>query len=131
MATPESETIGIKGCDTETHPGTLHSICYSPSERSRRAGKLLAICWGVALITLFIPFAHFFLVPIFLIAGPIAAYSRYNLTKATERATGICPVCQQEITISLDPTDKIPKHTYCPACNKPLQLVYHNAALKQ
>jgi len=127
MAENKQEKIGIKGNDTAINAGLLNSQVLSASGRIARAGKVLAVCWLLAIITLFIPIAHFFLVPLFVIGGLVMAYMKYRAAEITENATGICPECNDNVTISLDPADKLPKWTYCPACNKPLQLVYHSA----
>ncbi len=127
MAEHRQEKIGIKGNDTAIVSGVLNSQILSSGERIAKAGQVLALCWLLAVITLFIPIAHFFLVPLFAIGGPVMAYMKYRAAEITENATGVCPECSDSITIKLDPSDKLPKWTYCPTCNKPLQLVYHNA----
>ncbi len=126
MSESTSEAIVIKCNESAASVAELHSRTFSNGERMVRAGKILAICWGLALITLFIPIAHFFLVPTFLIAGPVMAFMKYKVETVLEKAHGVCPECSQTVDIELDPGDKLPKRTYCPACNKPLQLMYHD-----
>jgi len=124
MPSSKTDLIGILSDEKGAELGTLHSLVYSSGERTGRALKMLAIAWLLAGITLFIPIAHFFLVPIFVIAGPVMAWSRYRAEVVPEKVTGICPECGEEITIDLDPSDKLPKWSYCPKCNKSLHLVY-------
>ncbi len=126
MSESTSEAIVIKCNESAASVAELHSRTFSNGERMVRAGKILAICWGLALITLFIPIAHFFLVPTFLIAGPVMAFMKYKVETVLEEAHGVCPECSESVDIELDPGDKLPKRTYCPACNKPLQLMYHD-----
>ncbi len=130
MSEKKTEAIVIKGNDTEAIVGELHSCSFSSTERMVRAGKLLGIAWLLALITAFIPIAHFFLVPLFLIAGPVMAFMKYKAETVLEKAHGACPECSKTVDIILDPTDKLPKRTYCPDCNKPLQLLYHDSPSK-
>ena len=126
MSERKTETIIIKGNESEASVGELYSYEFGSSERMGRAGKILGICWSLALITLFIPLAHFFLVPLFLIAGPVMAFMKYKAETVLEKAHGDCPECSKTVDIILDPADKLPKRTYCPDCNKPLQLLYHD-----
>ena len=125
MAEKRRESISIKSNDGAANSGELTISVLTQGERLARAGKVLAICWVLAIITAFIPVAHFVLVPLFGLAGPVAAFMKYAAEEVTENAVGICPECSKEVTIELDPADKLPKWTYCPACSKPLQLVYH------
>ena len=126
MSENQTETITIKGNESAGNSAELYTRSFTSGERMARAGKMLAICWTLALITLFIPIAHFFLVPTFLIAGPVTAYLKYRVETVMEKAHGVCPECSKAVDIALDPLDKLPKHTYCPDCNKPLQLMYHS-----
>ena len=121
--------IGIESGSLPVQAGTLYSQAFSNAERVQRALKMLAILWALALVTVFIPIAHFVLVPTFLLAGPIVAFRRYGMKSALEKVGAVCPACSQKIIIPLEPTDQLPKRTYCPACNKPLRLVYNSAAV--
>jgi len=130
MSESKTEVIVIKGSESDTSVGELHSSRFSSAERMARAGKVLAIAWLLALITAFIPIAHFFLVPLFLIAGPVMAFMKYKAETILENAHGTCPECSKAVEINLDPAEKLPKRTYCPDCNKPLQLLYHSGSSK-
>jgi len=130
MSESKTEAIIIKGNESDSCVGELHSTRFASGERMARAAKVLAVAWLLALITAFIPIAHFFLVPLFLIAGPVMAFMKYKAETVLEKANGSCPECSKAIDIVLDPADKLPKRTYCPDCNKPLQLMYHDASSK-
>lgn len=103
--------------------GSLHVTVYDKHDRMIRAGKLLAIFWGFAVASIFIPIAHFALVPGFLLAGPLMAYFRYRVISRSENAVGQCPVNKNDIAIRLKPSDHLPLWTYCPVCEAPLQLI--------
>ncbi len=122
MTTKQTRPIIISNSEGEQTKGTLHYQVYSKQEQMGRAWKALGLFWGLAVVTVFIPIAHFFLVPGFLIAGPIVAYSRYRAVEAVERASGECPTCHEEMSVSLEASDKLPKWTYCSANNDPIQL---------
>lgn len=121
--------IGIESENFPVQTGTLYSQLFSDRERLLRALKMLGVLWALALVTVFIPVAHFVLVPTFLLAGPIVAFRRYGMKFALEKVGAVCPACGQEIVIPLEPGDRLPKRTYCPACSKPLRLVYNSAAV--
>lgn len=123
MSEAHAKPIIIKANELSASVGELHTRSFTPLERMGRAGKALAIAWLLALVTVFIPIAHFVLVPLFVIAGPVMAFARYRVETVVEKARGICPECAHAIDIPLDPADKLPKWSYCPDCNKPLQLI--------
>ena len=87
MSTRETQQIAIKGSDAaESCIGQLHSQRFASGERMGRALKVLAVCLLLAVVTAFIPIAHFFLVPLFLIAGPVLAVIT---VRSTEEAIAI------------------------------------------
>ncbi|MFQ5469164.1 MAG: hypothetical protein ACE5EH_02530 [Gammaproteobacteria bacterium] len=123
MPTTDQRPVFIENSDSVKTSGVLNFTVYDSHEKMSRAIKLLALLWGLAIVTLFIPIAHFFLVPGFLIAGPIMAYSRYKVNETKENVYGECPTCREQVTISLDPADKLPLWTYCSANNDPVQVL--------
>ena len=122
MATADMQTIYVKSDEKPVREGKLHYTQFSSSDRMSKALKVLALCWLGAGITLFIPIAHFVLVPGFLIAGPVMAYLRYKVDRATENVEVQCPACEKDVTIKLDAADRLPIYTYCSDCNQSLQL---------
>ena len=126
MATLRTENIVIKNDQSGSGRGELHTRLLNSGERWKRAAAGLALFWGLAVLSVPIVGLHWVLVPGFLIAGPVVAYRRYAAGSIMDDATGTCPACGEEVRIGLAPSDRIPKWTYCPNCNKPLQLVYHS-----
>ncbi|TPW15697.1 MAG: hypothetical protein FD130_1159 [Halothiobacillaceae bacterium] len=122
MATADSQTIYVKAGESSVREGILHFTQFSSTDRVGRAFKILGLCWLGALITLFIPLAHFILTPGFLIAGVVMAYSRYMANSANESVQVACPACGKEVTIQLEPGDRFPLYTYCPSCHGGVQL---------
>lgn len=123
MSTTIHRTIRIKNSNNQSTIGQLHIATYTQQERTARALKMLAILWGIGLVTALIPLAHFVLVPGFLIAGPIVAYKRYQTAEHPSHAEGECPTCQQPSSINLEPSDTLPMWSYCSVNNDPLQLI--------
>jgi len=123
MSTTIHRSIRIENADNQSTIGQLHITTYSQQERTTRAIKMLALMWTFAIITVFIPLAHFVLVPGFLIAGPVIAYKRYQTAEHPSNADGECPTCKQPSSIHLEPSDTLPMWTYCSANNDPVQLI--------
>lgn len=122
MIDAQQRPIQISTSESAGFAGVLNVQVFDNNERLKRAMKMLGMLWGLAAISLFIPIAHWFLVPSFVLAGPIAATMRYRMTEALGEANGRCPSCQQDITLELEASDKLPLWTYCPQCNNSVQL---------
>jgi hypothetical protein len=61
-----------------------------------RLGRVLAglgMFWGLALASVFIPVAHFILVPAFLLTGLVVALRRAREDRRLIRLRGACPRC--------------------------------------
>ena len=111
----EQQAVVLRHEDRTTD-GTLSIRVYASGERVKRAVGGLAACWALAGVTLFIPIAHFVLVPGFAIAGPVVAMRLYAQDQAMLHVKGECPKCGEAITIELDAKDKLPLWSYCPKC---------------
>jgi len=123
MPTSETKTIQFRNSDGDkTTDAALKITLFDKSDRLKRALKFLALSWLAAGITLFIPLAHFVLVPSFFLLGIYLAFSASKTHQAMDNASGSCPACKEAITIKLEPKDSLPKWTYCPSCNNSLQL---------
>jgi len=122
MASIEQSAVLLTGKDGNTRTGILQTTHFDQGDRLKRALARLAAFWALAVVTAFIPIAHFVLVPGFLIAGPVIAFMTYKTGWIRNHAAGTCPDCDHEITLSLGARDQLPKWTYCPDCNAPLQI---------
>ena len=68
-------------------------IEQTPAQRLGRALAGLGMCWALALGGLFIPVAHFILVPTFVVAGFIVAVKRAREDRQLVLLRGVCPRC--------------------------------------
>jgi hypothetical protein len=125
MATTETRPILIKNEDIASD-GTLYLCTYDNRDRFKRAAKAWIGCWIGAVLCVPLIGLHWFLVPGFIIAGPIMAYKRYHAMATSEKAAGVCPVCHNDITIPLEPKERPELWKYCPSCNSPLHLIDKN-----
>ena len=121
MSAIEQRPIVIKSGERECQ-GLLHVRVFTPRERVVRALKVWGLSWLLAVASVPIVIAHWVLVPGFFIAGPIWAYKRYKMAGAVDHVSGPCPLDGEEISLKLEPSDRLPLWTHCPACNGSLQL---------
>ena len=50
-------------------------------------------------------------------------YRRYQQRSSSEKVTGTCPRCHNEISLALEPREQLPLRKYCPQCGTPLHIV--------
>jgi hypothetical protein len=86
-----SATLTIFGAAPTQATVVVRSV--SAGRRLAQAVGSLAICWGAAVVAVFIPLAHFFLVPGLAIAGVVWAVLRLREPRQLVRVHGICPRC--------------------------------------
>lgn len=122
MPTIENTPVSLKDNDGKITAGEMQTTLFDQGDCIKRGLQRLGFFWLLAGITLFIPLAHFVLVPGFLIAGPVIAYLTFKTTQVRDHTTGACPACDTGIKINMDGKDELPKWTYCPSCNMPLQI---------
>ncbi|MFV2055783.1 MAG: hypothetical protein ACC707_04910 [Thiohalomonadales bacterium] len=107
------------GKATDAELTTSH---YDDKDRVKRALQRLGLFLLLAVVTAFIPLAHFVLVPASLIAAFYLAYEAYKAKAINEFAEGECPTCGEQIKVKFEPKDLVPKWTYCPSCNESLHI---------
>ncbi len=118
-------TITSPGVETQS-TGTLNIKNWSKEERTHRALKIGGILFGIGILSILIPLAHFVLVPGFLIASPIVAWVFLGQTSAILGGTGTCPNCKKEIKI--EQTKNIfPVNDVCSHCYRALVISRSNA----
>jgi hypothetical protein len=109
--------------ETTSTPATARIVSYGDGQRVARAVFGGLACWGLAVLSVFVPLGHFFLVPAFLIAGPVIFFMRLMEGVTLRGAHGTCPKCgvEQEFTES---GRLLPRHPVrCSACSRQLELV--------
>lgn len=90
----------LRFAGAEPTPAVARVAERGKSWRTRGALKQIAIWWGLALATIFIPLLHFVLPPLFVLVGIWRAYSAYTETRTLLSLRGPCPKCgtEQEFT---------------------------------
>ena len=119
----ETQTVTFKSSNNNSfRDAELQITFYDDKDRLKRSLMRLGLFWLLAVGSIPIIFAHWVLVPGFFIAGPIAAMMVYRVDQAFDNASGLCPNCNEQITIKLEAKDTLPKWTYCPSCNNSIQI---------
>ena len=98
-------------------PATAVVIEHSTGERVGRAFAGLGMFWALALGGLFIPVAHFILVPVFLSAGIIMAIKRSREDRRLAEVRGPCPRCGTQQTFKAGGRFEPGRSLDCPACH--------------
>ncbi|MBC7692325.1 MAG: hypothetical protein H7222_11225 [Methylotenera sp.] len=120
MATQEI-AVKIRSQTDEVSIGSVQLEIWDQKERMRRALKLLALLWGIGIFCVILPLVHFFLVPSFLIAGPIAASIVYAKDRMILGGKGLCPHCKQDLPIAKT-QDQWPISDLCTVCQSALSI---------
>lgn len=88
---------------------------WSQRDRIVRAAKVWGACWALAVVAVFVPAAHFVLVPILLAAGPIAAYFAARTESSVLGGRAACPACGEVFIVAGGP-ENWPLQDVCGAC---------------
>src|SRR2546430_3771813 len=78
--------------------------------------------WGIGLLTVLIPVAHFVLVPSFLAYGLWQFFQRLGTAELATDARGRCPDCGAEQALELAPRWRAPQPVTCRQCHRGLRL---------
>ena len=97
-------------------PATLTLLQLTAGQRVARAVAALAACCVAAILAVFIPVAHFILVPGLLIAGLVLAFMRFRERQRFLRIHGVCPRCGLEQDFVPDGSTGGQPAAACPTC---------------
>ena len=92
-------------------------------QRTLRALKTLAACWGLAVAAVFLPVLHFVLVPGLLVLGPVLAWSRWREAHSLLLAEGDCPACAVRQHFTLGQRWRERTMLRCESCGRSLELM--------
>lgn len=94
---------------------TVYRQRVSDGRRAARAIGGLAACWALAAVSVFVPVAHFVLVPLFVAVGPIVAWVRFRQRSLILGGHGPCPACGEEVVVDAQ-GESWPLWASCAAC---------------
>ena len=109
-------------------PATAVVIAQTPGERVGRVLAGLGLFWALALAGLFIPVAHFILVPVFLVAGIVIGIKRWFEVRRLLQVRGPCPRCGAEQAFEGGGRFEDGRSLDCPACHGAVGLAVRESA---
>ncbi len=112
------EEFVLTGYGDTTTSGEATVLQFDRAERIARAGKGLAMAWGAALVSVFIPVAHFLLVPGFFLAGLVVFGKRMRRRAVVDTVRGACPDCKHEQAFDTSTGWHLPMHLTCANCHR-------------
>lgn len=110
---------GYSGEERDAH---LRILSFDRGERVRRAVAGLVMWWALALGCVFIPVAHFVLVPGFLLYGVPAFVGRLKTDPVVVEAHGTCPDCGAEQDLDLLGPWREDRDLSCRECHRSLRI---------
>lgn len=122
MDPQRKQVFQLTGYSGKSTRGSVTVISFDKKARTRRAFKALGTFWACAVGSIFIPVAHFLLVPGFFIFAIVQFFQRLGTPELGKGATGTCPDCGAEQKLDLPPRWKTPQQVTCKNCQRGLQL---------
>ena len=117
------QQVLLRGYHGPPTSGTVTIRQFNRDERVRRACAGLGKWWGVAVVSVLIPVAHFVLVPSFLAYGVWQFFQGLGTVELVTGARGTCPDCGAEQALDLAARWRAPQPVTCRQCHRGLQLV--------
>jgi len=93
MSTETEVPASLTAFGHPPRPALAVIVEQAPGQRLARTLAGLGMFWGLAHASLFIPIAHFVLVPTFLVGGIVMAVKRAREDRRLLRVRGACPRC--------------------------------------
>src|SRR6266567_1862244 len=115
-------TVPPQRLPRRAHAWHRHHTRVNREQRFQRAVAGLGKWWGVGLLTVLIPVAHFVLVPAFLAYGLWQFFQRLSTAELATDARGTCPDCGAEQALELAPRRRAPQPVTCRQCHRGLRL---------
>lgn len=116
------QPITISGYQGHPTTGSVTIQEFNRDERWRRALVALAKWWSVALVSVFVPVAHFVLVPSFFLYGLWQGAKRIGTETVASDARGTCPDCGREQTFEVAMRWHTPQPVACRYCQRGLRV---------
>lgn len=122
METRREQPFILSGYSGSPTRGTVTVISFDREARVRRALKALFTFLGCAIGSVFIPVAHFLLVPGFFLFAIFQCVQRLGTHELGVDARGTCPDCGTEQKLELAARWKAPQELTCRHCQRGLTL---------
>jgi hypothetical protein len=118
-----SYRFGLAGYAPQPSEAIVDIQELGKSQRMRRAVTGAAAWFGAAVVSVFIPIAHFVLVPFCLVMSFVMGMRRMAQGKMVTAARGRCPDCGAEQDLDLKGPWGGPRDLTCRKCQRPMRMV--------
>ncbi len=118
----ETRNFRLSGYSPTPTTATVTIRSFDKPERIRRAFKGLATFWGAAIGSVFIPVAHFLLVPSFAVYGAYTFFERLGAEQVVIAAAGTCPDCGKPQQLETGGRWRVPRNVACRYCQRALRI---------
>ncbi len=115
-----SRQFQVRGYSGRTTEAIVELRELSPPERTRRAVTGLLAWWGAMVVCVFIPIAHFVLVPGCFIMGLVTLFRRMGQGTLIASARATCPDCGAEQALDMKGPFRGLGEIVCRACQRTL-----------
>jgi len=120
--TETTQTYQLTGYSPTPRAATVTVRSFDKGERTRRAFEALATFWAAALGSVFIPVAHFLLVPSFALYGAYTFFDRLGAMQVVTAAEGVCPDCGRAQKLETGGRWRVPRDVACRYCQRSLRI---------
>lgn len=117
-----SRSLTLSGYHGAPTAARLLVTTFDTGRRVRRAFGALLACWGAMVVSVFLPIAHFVLVPSFFGLGIWQFVRRLRQPQQVRGAHGACPDCGVEQDFELSSGLRFPQGVQCGSCQRGLTL---------
>ena len=114
--------LAITGYHGPPTAASLLTVTFDRARRLRRALRGLLGFWGAMVVSVFIPIAHFVLVPSFFVTGLYQFFRRLKVHEQVRGVHGACPDCGAEQDFEVGSRLALPQAIQCRACRRGLTL---------
>ncbi len=112
----------LRGYSAQPATATVDVLELDAMDRTRRALRHLALCWGGAVVSVFIPVAHFLLVPGLFLAGLVFLAMDLRTPQVVQAAHGTCPDCGADQALDIVGRWRGSAEIACRHCHRMLRL---------
>jgi hypothetical protein len=116
MIAPRERGATLEAFGAPVSRATARLVSQNQGQRFARALGALAACWAAAIVSVFFPVAHFFLVPGFIVLGVVLAVLRGRERERLLGVHGVCPRCHREQDFGRGDREGRQTWVTCPGC---------------
>lgn len=113
--------VAVVGPTGSRSTGELTLQLFTPSERLLRALRAFSTWFVVAILSVFIPLAHFVLVPLFLIVSVAAGSLAHSRKQIVLGGQARCPDCGVSFNLASG-AHNLPFLDICTGCSRPVRV---------